>query len=295
LNNGITILAEKSNTASGFLELEIHDPQIVNGLQTSRQIYAHFAASSEKKDDPRRLMVRVIKISDKTTRDAIIKCTNSQNEMPAEALRTTDAIHRQLEGAFHTRGLFYDRRKGYYREKGKPVASIVSVIEVAQAMIAIVLQRPDDARARPKGYLVDDVKYESIFGKRSSEQDRYSLTLYIKAVEITRRIEAFLDAVETEAVHRRNLLFYLSMYVVCEIAASAYICPSQVETLDIAQLTDERLRKPWERVRKIYEKLAAMQLKKGGEKDYDKAAKGPDLLKSIVKDVRARFVKKVKK
>jgi hypothetical protein len=240
-------------------------------------------------------MVRVIKISDKTTRDAIIKCTNSQNEMPAEALRTTDAIHRQLEGAFHTRGLFYDRRKGYYREKGKPVASIVSVIEVAQAMIAIVLQRPDDARARPKGYLVDDVKYESIFGKRSSEQDRYSLTLYIKAVEITRRIEAFLDAVETEAVHRRNLLFYLSMYVVCEIAASAYICPSQVETLDIAQLTDERLRKPWERVRKIYEKLAAMQLKKGGEKDYDKAAKGPDLLKSIVKDVRARFVKKVKK
>jgi hypothetical protein len=295
LNNGITILAEKSNTASGFLELEIHDPQIVNGLQTSRQIYAHFAASSEKKDDPRRLMVRVIKISDKTTRDAIIKCTNSQNEMPAEALRTTDAIHRQLEGAFHTRGLFYDRRKGYYREKGKPVASIVSVIEVAQAMIAIVLQRPDDARARPKGYLVDDGKYESIFGKRGSEQDRYSLTLYIKAVEISRRIEAFLDAVETEAVHRRNLLFYLSMYVVCEIAASAHISPSQVETLDIAQLTDERLRKPWERVRKIYEKLAATQLKKGGEKDYDKAAKGPDLLKSIVKDLRTRFARKVKK
>jgi hypothetical protein len=295
LNNGITILAEKSNTTSGFLELEIHDPQIVNGLQTSRQIYTHFAASVEPKDDLRRLMVRVIKISDRSTRDAIIKCTNSQNEMPAEALRTTDAIHRQLEGAFHTKGLYYDRRKGYYREKGKPVDSIVSVIEVAQAMIAIVLQRPDDARARPKGYLVDDEKYDSIFGKKSSGADRYSLTLYIKVVEVTRKIEAFLETVESEAIHRRNLMFYLSMYAVCEIAACAHINPSQIETLDVALLTAQSLRKPWERVRKKYENLAATQLKKGGEKDYDKVAKGPDLLKSVVRDLRTRFVKKSNK
>ena len=292
LNNGITILAEKSNTTSGFLELEIHDPQIVNGLQTSRQIYAHFAGNDGKKDDARRLMVRIIKISDKPTRDAIIKCTNSQNEMPPEALRTTDAIHRQLEQAFHSKGLFYDRRKGYYREKGKPVASIISVIEVAQAMIAIVLRRPDDARARPKGYLVDDEKYESIFGKKGSGEDRYSLTLYIKVAGITSRIEAFLDTVESEAIHRRNILFYLSMYVVCEMNASAHINPSQVETFDLAQLTDQWLRKPWERVRKRYENLAAKQLKKGGEKDYDKVAKGPDLVKSIERDLRARFGKK---
>jgi hypothetical protein len=292
LNNGITILAEKSNTTSEFLELEIHDPQIVNGLQTSRQIYAHFAAGADPKGDARRLMVRVIKISDKSTRDAIIKCTNSQNEMPAEALRTTDAIHRQLEGAFHSKGLYYDRRKGYYREKGKPVESIVSVIEVAQAMIAIVLQRPDDARARPKGYLVDDDKYGSIFGKKSSGGDHYSLTLYIKAVEVTRKIEAFLETVESEAIHRRNLLFYLSMYAVCELAACANVNPSRIETLDILQLTEQSLRKTWVRVRKKYENLAASQLKKGGEKDYDKVAKGPDLLKSVARDLRARFVKK---
>ncbi len=295
LNNGITILAEKSNTTAGFLELEIHDPQIVNGLQTSRQVYAHFSGNGGKKDDDRRLMVRVIKISDRSTRDAIIKCTNSQNEMPAEALRTTDAIHRQLEGAFHSKALYYDRRKGYYREKGKPVESIVSVIEVAQAMIAIVLRRPDDARARPKGYLVDDEKYDSIFGKKGSGEDRYSLTLYIKAGEITRRIQAFLETVESEAIHRRNLLFYLSMYAVCEINACTHINPSQIETFDLAELTDQWLRKPWERVRKRYENLAAKQLKKGGEKDYDRVAKGPDLLKSVERDLRARFAKKGKK
>ena len=295
LNNGITILAEKSNTTSGFLELEIHDPQIVNGLQTSRQVYAHFSTIGNT-NDARRLMVRVIKISEKSTRDAIIKCTNSQNEMPAEALRTTDAIHRQLEGSFHSKGLYYDRRKGYYREKGKPVDSIVSVIEVAQAMIAIALQRPDDARARPKGYLVDDEKYDSIFGKKSSGQDKYSLTLYIKTVEITRRVADFLDTVESEPIHRRNLLFYLAMYAVCEQTANAYVNPSQIEMLDTALLTDLWLKKPWERVRKKYETLAANQLKKGsGEKDYDKVAKGPDLLKSVVRDLRTRYAKKKNK
>ena len=162
-------------------------------------------------------------------------------------------------------------------------------------MIAIVLRRPDDARARPKGYLVDDEKYDSIFGKKGSGEDRYSLTLYIKAGEITRRIQAFLETVESEAIHRRNLLFYLSMYAVCEINACTHINPSQIETFDLAELTDQWLRKPWERVRKRYENLAAKQLKKGGEKDYDRVAKGPDLLKSVERDLRARFAKKGKK
>lgn len=160
-------------------------------------------------------------------------------------------------------------------------------------MIAIVLQRPDDARARPKGYLVDDEKYEAIFGKKGSGEDRYSLTLFLKAMEISRRIEAFLETVESEAIHRRNLLFYLSMYAACELASCVHVNPSQIETLDLGLVTDQWLRKPWERVRKRYENLAAKRIEKGdGEKDYDKVAKGPDLLKSIERDLRTRFAKK---
>jgi hypothetical protein len=71
--------------------------------------------------------------------------------------------------------------------------------------------------------------------------------------------------------------------------------PSPIETLDIALLTEQSLRKPWERVRKKYENLAAKQLKTGGEKDYDKVAKGPDLLKSVLRDLSARFAKKSNK
>jgi hypothetical protein len=45
LNNGITILAGKA-TKVGYKKLEIDDPQIVNGLQTSRQIDAYYRSGT---------------------------------------------------------------------------------------------------------------------------------------------------------------------------------------------------------------------------------------------------------
>jgi hypothetical protein len=293
LNNGITILAEKFNTTAGFLELEIYDPQIVNGLQTSRQIYNHFASTGTDPADSRRLMVRVLKPSDKSTRDAIIKCTNSQNEMPAEALRATDAIHRQLEVAFNAHSLYYDRRKGYYREKGKPVENIVSVIEVAQAMIAVVLQKPNDARGSPKKYLVDDDRYDSIFGKGPSGDDRYSLNLYTKMTQVCRRVLQFLETNESEQIHRRNILFYLAMYAASEITKSAYVVPNKLENIDVAELTGPFLEKSWKRVRLKYDNLAdKLKPPSGEEKDYDNVAKGPHLLKAVHADLKRRFAKK---
>jgi hypothetical protein len=41
MNNGITVLAAKTNPG-GFNRLMIEDPQVVNGLQTSRQIFDYF-------------------------------------------------------------------------------------------------------------------------------------------------------------------------------------------------------------------------------------------------------------
>jgi hypothetical protein len=51
LNNGITILASKANYAQGDLVLD--DPQIVNGLQTSIEIFEYFRreASNAKSAD----------------------------------------------------------------------------------------------------------------------------------------------------------------------------------------------------------------------------------------------------
>ena len=47
LNNGITIITPKA-AQEGHLKVSIQDPQIVNGLQTSREIFNHFLDSAER-------------------------------------------------------------------------------------------------------------------------------------------------------------------------------------------------------------------------------------------------------
>ena len=288
LNNGVTILAGKAST-SGYKELAIDDPQIVNGLQTSRQIDAYYRSGiSIPPDDPRRIMVRVIQSSDESVRDDVIRATNSQNKMPPEALRTTDRIHGQIEALFLQYDLYYDKRKGQYKDEGKPIAKIVPVIELLQATLAIALHRPDDARARPRDYIRDDDKYDEVFG------DDTDVTLYLKCVLLHRRIEKFLDALNPDVVHRRNLKYYLSMYVAAAHMKHAYMPPDKLAALDAAQLTESLITNCYDRLWKLYLKLAIKNAV-GGEPDYDSLAKGPILLKALNTELRRRFTPRKKR
>ncbi|MET4245424.1 AIPR family protein [Bradyrhizobium sp. RT10b] len=74
LNNGVTVIAAKALPA--HLMVTISDPQIVNGLQTSRVVFDTIKPSDF---DDRTVLVRVIETTDQRTQDRIIKATNSQN------------------------------------------------------------------------------------------------------------------------------------------------------------------------------------------------------------------------
>ncbi len=289
LNNGITILTEHIG-AAGHLEVEVTDPQIVNGLQTSREIYNHFSVATPNPSDNRRLLVRLITTTDIPIRDSVIRSTNSQNEMPEEALRATDPIHRQIETLFHRYGLYYDRRQGYYRDQGKPVAQIVSVVELVQAMLSVVLRRPDEARGRPRDYVKKDIPYSSIFGK-----DQQDLNIYLKSIQIVRAVADFLDTLGLDTVHRRNLPYWLCMYATCAKIGNAYAPPGEILKLDVSTLTTDFLQDCHGRVLKQYEKLAEKYIA-NGERDYDALAKGQGehLLKALTGELKRRFNPKKK-
>jgi hypothetical protein len=291
LNNGITILTERIDTTGEHLEIEVTDPQIVNGLQTSREIYNYFQTAMPASADNRRLLVRLIKTTDIPVRDSVIRSTNSQNLMPEEALRATDAIHRQIETLFHRFGLFYDRRSGYYRDQGKPVNQIVSVVDLVQAMLSVVMKRPDEARGRPRDYIKKDEQYASVFGK-----DKYDLNLYLKSIQIVRAIEDYLDTLNLETVHRRNLPYYLCMYATCAKAGNAYAPPSEILKIDLSTFTSDFLHDCYARLHKQYERLAE-RYKSNGERDYDALAKGQGqyLLKTLNAELKRRFNQTKKK
>jgi hypothetical protein len=241
LNNGVTILSSLVQPKS-LRKLEITDPQIVNGLQTSRQIFTYYSSGQTPPDDKRRILIRVIQNADENTRDKIIRATNNQNPMPAEALFTTFRIHKQIETVFLRHGLFYERRKGFYRDQGKPMSQIVSTSELIPAVIAIMTDRQDDARGRPKGYIQDAIKRRKLFGhddyddsqitsdKEVNDNPPFDISVYLNCVGLVRRVDQFLETpkLRLDAEAKRNIRFYLAKYAACAAIGNAHCPPMEI-------------------------------------------------------------------
>jgi hypothetical protein len=160
----------------------------VNGLQTSMEIYNYFSVLEEQSkpiQDPRNILVRLIKSSDSGSRDRIIKATNYQTRVPPASLRATDPFQEKVEDYLLSRGYFYERRKNYYKNQGKPRKSIVSITFLAQAIVAIALQEPNNAKGRPSTLLNDEITYKQIFNVH------YPWEVYFECVRFMRRVEGF--------------------------------------------------------------------------------------------------------
>jgi len=127
--------------------LTITDAMIVNGLQTSYELFNHFSGISVA--DTRHILVRILESSHSDATDRIIKATNNQTKIPSMWLHATEEIQREIEAELKKVNLYYDRRKNHYRNQGIPPSQIVTIPYLSQALVTILLRKPDDARARP--------------------------------------------------------------------------------------------------------------------------------------------------
>ena len=271
LNNGVTVLASKA-TLSGK-SLTIEDPQIVNGLQTSTELYNYVKASNTEKDE-RSLLVRVIVPPAPESRDRIIKATNSQTPMPVASLRATEKIHRDIEEYLRPFGLFYDRRKNYYKNDGKPIEKIISISQMAQAVMALALQRPDSARARPSSLLKRDDEYATVFNPE------YPIGLYLLCPQVMRRIDAVLRSVtDLDQKDRNNVRFHVGMVATALVAGIETPKAVGISALQVDSFSDALMAEALALVSGRYKELGAT----------DQAAKGPDLVTRLKADLTARF------
>ena len=139
-------------------------------------------------------------------------------------LRATDEFQRSIELFFRSKGWFYDRRKNYYKNRGKPLSRIVGIPFLAQAIMAVGLSRPDDARARPSSLLKTDDNYRTIFS------DQVPLVVYLWAVKIQKEVDAFLQ-VHSSSQERTDLRFHLAMMVTARMLGHKATSPEQLEGL----------------------------------------------------------------
>ena len=195
LNNGITIIAGKDSTQIGK-KLSLKNVQIVNGLQTSYSIYNSLKdINFDEFEDDRSLFVKIIICDQKDIIDRIIRATNSQNAIPSSVLRATDTIQRDIEQFFLSKGYYYDRRKNYYRNLGKPRDKIISINLLSQCIVSLVLpdKNPSRARSNPTILIKKDEDYNSVFG------EKYDFQVYLNSVLIFKKVDKELKKLISDA------------------------------------------------------------------------------------------------
>src|SRR5205823_788183 len=124
---------------------------------------------------------------------------------------------------------------------------IVSIPYLSQALVAIVLQRPDDARARPTSAA------ERFYNNLYSED--YPRQMYAKCALILKRIDEYLDEIDADRTSKLNILFGLAMYATCAVAKSAKPRRTTIADMDISKFSDDVLEKCYDKVLAIYTEL----------------------------------------
>lgn len=274
LNNGVTVLATDVS-APGGKELVIHDPEIVNGLQTSSEIHRFFSLHPAKLEtDGRDILIRVIVPENEETRDRIIRATNSQTPIPKASLRATDQIHRDIEDYLKPRGLYYDRRKNFYKNEGKKPKDIISVPFMAQCLISVLMQKPDHARARPSTLLEDDDAYDRLFHPSNDLQTYFFVAYAGRLVEQWLKVEAAYTSADLN-----NIRFYVLYALVSSLVGNVYPNNAAISKLTEDHITPELL--DWCELL-VYD----LYRESGGG---DKLVKGPAFCESLREKLRAHI------
>ena len=247
LNNGITILTSEAMLVNNR-ELQLTNPEIVNGLQTSNEIYLYFKNNLNLLDsETRNVLVRIIVPDSEESRDNIIFATNNQTNIPKASLRVTDPIHLQIELYLIGRGLFYDRRKNYYKNQGKKPSEIIGVSFLGQCLITLFLKKPDYARARPSTILTDDDSYNKLY---IENQD---LDVFYRCAVLGKKVQKNLKrTIQYTSAEKSDILFYLLYGVVANSIKKNNITIADIKHLDIDSITDDVISEVKDKIYNIY-------------------------------------------
>lgn len=130
--------------------------------------------------------------------------------IPDTSLRATDVMQRDLEDFFKKSSWYYDRRKNYYKNAGKPADKIIGIPYLAQSIAAILLKEPHKARGRPTSIIKQDDDYKKVFNPS------VDLRVYLNIAKAMKKVEDYLrDRGGRFAVpEKTNFRFHVAMITI---------------------------------------------------------------------------------
>jgi hypothetical protein len=153
---------------------------------------------------------------------------------------------------FKTRGLYYDRRKNFYRNQKKKNSDIIGVSFLAQCLISIILRKPDFARARPSTLLDDDITYNQLYSTSTNLEAYYKVACIGKLVKQHIKKDTNLSQIE-----KSDILFALIYAMSRKLTKKDEISFNDIQSIDLAELTEDLLNDIKRSVLNIYKELGA--------------------------------------
>jgi len=149
-------------------------------------------------------------------------------------LRATDTLQRNIEDYFKSKDWFYDRRKNFYKNIGKPPQRIISIPYLAQAIMALVLKEPHTARGRPSSLIKNDEDYKKVFENKLVE-------LLLKTAQILRKVEDVIKTKneEIELSKKRNLRFHIGLISITNFLKNQDYDIDDLESINIDKLSSD--------------------------------------------------------
>jgi|GEM_PF-872204 len=222
-NNGVTILATHANVVGKEMSLE--NVQIVNGLQTTETIYGFYKETGAFEDN-RAVLIKILLATDEQISARIIKATNYQNTVDLSALRGLDKIQRDIEHYLFDNGWYYDRRKNYYKNQGRPAERIISIAYLAAAVRAIALRDPARSQRQRARSLRNENEYLQVF------DPDWDLNVYLASLEITHAVESVIQSRRSLiATPPIALVHYIGFVYACDRLGKPNYASKDIATL----------------------------------------------------------------
>jgi hypothetical protein len=246
LNNGVTILATNATVPGKTIQLQ--NIQIVNGLQTTETIFRHFSAGKDESKE-RALLVKIIVSSDAQDRDRIIRATNNQSPVEIAALHATDKIQRDIEDILARHDWYYERRRNYYRNIGKPQARFITPIYVASAVVSLVFKNPAAATRMKSRFMRTQAGYEAVFS------DKLPINLWPILASIYKQVDAGLSKVSSQ--HKGGERFIstwrplISFLVIARRTGTFNYTTAQLQSVGSSPLTDSEVTEALRLIREV--------------------------------------------
>jgi len=221
LNNGVTIVT-KHFKSLGSNMFELREFQVVNGCQTSHEIYAARAYARDIL-----VPVKIIHTTDADVISMIVKSTNRQTPVPTEAFVALETYHKHLQQVFEEYSkemplpVFYERRSGELalKKASENCYEVATLHSIIRSATSVYFQEPYIVYNNNPANILKN-RYNKLF-QEEQPCEIYYLSYYLFANFL--ELSNINKSVFNGFVYK--LRFYIIMVARC-ILANTSTCPA---------------------------------------------------------------------